>query len=42
VAYSLFDDIASSRWFQRIRRRKEPLRPIGETPESVAAMSEGD
>jgi HAE1 family hydrophobic/amphiphilic exporter-1 len=42
VAYSLFDDIASSRWFQRIRRRKEPVRPIAENPESVAAMSEGD
>jgi len=42
VAYSLFDDIASSSWFKRIRRRKEPVRPMAETPEPVAAMSEGD
>jgi HAE1 family hydrophobic/amphiphilic exporter-1 len=43
VAYSLFDDIASSRWFQRIRRRKEPLRPMAETPEPVVSvLSEGD
>jgi HAE1 family hydrophobic/amphiphilic exporter-1 len=42
VAYSLFDDIASSSWFKRIRRRKEPVRPMAETPETVAAMSEGD
>jgi HAE1 family hydrophobic/amphiphilic exporter-1 len=40
VAYSLFDDIASSRWFKRIWRPKEPLRPVTETP--VAALSEGD
>jgi hydrophobic/amphiphilic exporter-1 (mainly G- bacteria), HAE1 family len=42
VAYSLFDDIASSRWFKRIRRRKEPLRPATETPEPVPALIEGD
>jgi HAE1 family hydrophobic/amphiphilic exporter-1 len=44
VAYSLFDDVASSHWFKRLRRAR-PLGPgqVAETPEpAVSALSQGD
>src|SRR5690606_15243450 len=40
VAYSLFDDVGSGRWFRRSRRTPAPQPPpLEEAPEAVASHS---